>query len=435
MGEIEISLPYFYMRKRRKILKLSDYLRVKRENSKFYGDYAYLNSVKIPTPPLIWSHQKRVFKQMHGINDISYQSSPIMKDLQNDLIGKTTINDFSNIVNKNIKNIEKHIQVLNRNSVEAIMNEADKQLNIKSLDAFIMDYMAFINKLKDMKSFKEIEFAIKPLEGRLQFFQNVALQVSEGEKPPQGSLYKKINWTEYILKGRYLEEEGTNFFKEKLPQNLVLNTGNIKGYYDIGGSFKNSGSMKEDIMIFNDPNFTVSFTIGKDKEKKTMTIQNFIDFVENSSEKKSIRLTQEGYDNLLRNTISAIQAKATRTQHIKFGNINIRTAQRELQGEALLSLKNLYQEQMKITEYTTKKGNIAKRRTSVIVGYHKDYDALFNYNLARNITHVIGKNNLLLTRNGIIDMYTYVMEQFEKGKYFYGINVNLPDNKGNKIVL
>ena len=35
---------------------------------------------------------------------------------------------------------------------------------------------------------------------------------------------------------------------------------------------------------------------------------------------------------------------------------------------------------MKISEYNTAKGNTVKRRTSIIVASHKDYDALFNYN-------------------------------------------------------
>ena len=41
-------------------MNLSDYLRVQRGSSsklkKFYGDYAYLNNVKIPSPIKIWSH-------------------------------------------------------------------------------------------------------------------------------------------------------------------------------------------------------------------------------------------------------------------------------------------------------------------------------------------------------------------------------------------
>ena len=410
-------------------MNLSDYLRVQRGSSsklkEFYGDYAYLNNVKIPDPIKILNHQKTIFKQMHGINDTN-TSSWIMEELKKDLTGTS---NFYNSLDQNIKNIEQHIWALNRNSIDSVMDEADKLFNIKTIDNFITDYENFINGLKDMKSIKEIEFAIKPLETRLEQLQNIATSLSNGEVPPKGSLKNRISWVEYILKGQYLEEKGTEFFQSKLPNNIVLNTGSLKGYYDIMGNFKNSGSMKEDIMIFDNPNFTISFTIGKNDERKTMTLKEFINFLENSSEKQTIRLTQEGYE------ISAIQAKATRTSHIKFGNINIRTADREIQGEALLSLKNLYQEQMKVSTYNTAKGNTAKRKTSIIVASHKDYDALFNYNLARNITHVIGKNNLLLTRHGVTDMHSYIMNQFEAGRYFYGIDINLASNGGNKIAI
>lgn len=419
-------------------MNLSDYLRAQRGSGsklkKFYGDYAYLNNVKIPSPIKIWSHQKRIFKQMYGINDTN-TSSWIMEELQKDLAGTSNLLDFSNMLDQNIRNIEQHVQALNRNSIDSVMDEADKLFNIKTIDDFITDYKNFINSLKNMKSIKEIEFAIKPLETRLEQLQNIATSLSNGEVPPKGSLKNRISWVEYILKGQYLEEKGTEFFQSKLPNNIVLNTGSLKGYYDIMGNFKNSGSMKEDIMIFDNPNFTISFTIGKNDERKTMTLKEFINFLENSSEKQTIRLTQEGYDALMNNAISSIQAKATRTSHIKFGNINIRTADREIQGEALLSLKNLYQEQMKVSTYNTAKGNTVKRRTSIIVASHKDYDALFNYNLARNITHVIGKNNLLLTRHGVTDMYSYIMNQFEAGRYFYGIDINLASNGGNKIAI
>jgi hypothetical protein len=42
--------------------------------------------------------------------------------------------------------------------------------------------------------------------------------------------------------------------------------------------------------------------------------------------------------------------------------------------------------------------------------------------LAKNLNYIIGKNNnLLLTRKGLQDMNTFIMEQFNQGRYFYGI--------------
>ena len=136
-------------------MNLSDYLRAQRGSGsklkKFYGDYAYLNNVKIPSPIKIWSHQKRIFKQMYGINDTN-TSSWIMEELQKDLAGTSSLLDFSNSLDQNIKNIEQHIQALNRNSIGAVMDEADKLFNIKTIDAFITDYENFINSLKDIET-------------------------------------------------------------------------------------------------------------------------------------------------------------------------------------------------------------------------------------------------------------------------------------------
>ena len=83
------------------------------------------------------------------------------------------------------------------------MDEADKLFNIKTIDAFIADYKNFINNLKNMKSIKEIEFAIEPLGTRLDELQSIAEKLSNGEVPPKGSLKNRISWVEYILKGQY----------------------------------------------------------------------------------------------------------------------------------------------------------------------------------------------------------------------------------------
>ena len=32
-------------------------------------------------------------------------------------------------------------------------------------------------------------------------------------------------------------------------------------------------------------------------------------------------------------------------------------------------------------------------------------------------------------------MYSYIMNQFEAGRYFYGIDINLASNGGNKIAI
>jgi hypothetical protein len=46
--------------------------------------------------------------------------------------------------------------------------------------------------------------------------------------------------------------------------------------------------------------------------------------------------------------------------------------------------------------------------------------------------HIVGKNNrLLLTRKGLVDMHSFIMEQFDANRYFYGLeDFNLKSNAG-----
>ena len=134
-----------------------------------------------------------------------------------------------------------------------------------------------------------------------------------------------------------------------------------------------------------------------------------MEFLEQKKSSTSIHLTEEGYASLQAHLISGVQAKATRSNKIKFGNVNIKNGKGGLQEQALQVLQDIYQDQ--------KTG----KSFSILKNEHEDYDALFNYNLAHYINHIVGKNNkLLLTRKGLTDTYSFIMEQFNYGRYFKG---------------
>ena len=92
-------------------------------------------------------------------------------------------------------------------------------------------------------------------------------------------------------------------------------------------------------------------------------------------------------------------------------------------------LKEIYQEQVNASE--------GKRGYSILQNQHADYDLLFNYNLAHYINHIVGKNNkILLTRNGLTDTYSFIMEQFQQGRHFYGVQpFKLSSNAGIPVAL
>jgi hypothetical protein len=76
-------------------------------------------------------------------------------------------------------------------------------------------------------------------------------------------------------------------------------------------------------------------------------------------------------------------------------------------------------------------------KAKIIKNEDDHYNLLFNYNLAKNLNYILGiNNNLLLTRNGIVDLYSYIMSLFDKDKYFYATDrVRLSSNRANKIAI
>ena len=217
------------------------------EKADFYNGSVkaqYLNSVGIPSPNLIVAHQKKVFKAIANINNFN---DPAIKELNNDLMG-TNVGWGVNAIdfNEKISKIEKYVDALNQGSAEAIAQKmAEVEPHIKSLDRLIAEFEMFFKNLQKYKSMKEVQYALGPIYNRLNQLSSVAQRLSEGQlgPMPQGSLCKKISWCEYALKGQYLEAAGKEFFAERLPRNIVLETGHIRGYYDIFGSFKSGGQM------------------------------------------------------------------------------------------------------------------------------------------------------------------------------------------------
>lgn len=408
-------------------MRLADYINNRRGSADRLAFYdgtvqaEFCNNVTVPSETQILHHQKQVFKLQRGLYGLQ-NTDEIIKQLNQDLRGNNLAN-FGFDLNNSITKIEQFISVLNQSDYSSMINKAE-ELGFKTteMDLLISEFKTFYSHLDTYESMQEVKYALYPIANRLSLLENYVMSLSDGSipAPPTDSLVKRITWCEYAIKGQYLEARGRKFFAEKLPQNMVvLNTGHMRGYYDIFGQFKSGGQMKEDLMIFDNPHVMIEFTLGENPKKYQMTLKQFLEFMDTKTGSETVRLTQEGYDELQRNLIAAVQAKATRSNRLKFGNINIRTSNLERQGQALIALKDIYQE------------------APILKNEHPDYTALFNYNLARNINHILGMNNsLLLTRDGIVDMYTYIVSLFDKGKYFYATDpVKLSGNKANKIAI
>lgn len=400
-------------------MRLGDYVRYASHAIAIESKYKesienkYIQATLVPSVTMILQHQKKCFQQIRGISNGSIAlPDKRISELNNDLIHLYNDSGFNKIVERNISEIEAYIQALNSKTAEKnISNLNEIRGKEQDLNFLILKTKQFFNIVATYENMQQVSFAFGPIYEKLNALQNyVCAQLGPEISPPsEKSFLKRLIWTEYIIKGEYLEQAGKQFFREYLPRDYrIIQTGRIGGQIDIFGNFQSSRSMKEDIMILDNQNFQIEFTI--DDKKKQMRIDEFIQYVESYKGSKKIQLTIEGYQTLQQHLISGVQAKATKTNHIKFGNINLKDVyNNSIQGVSLWHLKQIYAKE-------NHKGGLPLRVT------HLDYNLLFNYNLAKNLNYIIGKNNnLLLTRKGLQDMNTFIMEQFNKGRYFYGI--------------
>lgn len=405
-------------------MRLLDYKNSRSKPGSFYQFQAvddFLQGVTVPSVQMIIQHQKEIFKLQRGVYG-PQKTNHLLTQLNNDLKGISTAN-FHKQSDEIITKIEHFVDILNQKDQVSMMTRSE-ELGYKVLDlnSLIAEIRLFFNQLADYKNMSEVNYAIDVINRKLAKLEEYVKSQSNDKNilPPKDSFIGRVTWCEYAIKGQYLESRGEEFFVERLPRNMkVLNTGFLRGYYDISGKFQSGGKMKEDLMIFNNSNFQIEFTIGENSTKHKMTLEEFINFINSRSGKESIQLTQEGYESMQQNLIGAVQAKATRSDRIKFGNINIRTASLEIEGRALMALKGVYE------------------KAKIIKNENDHYNLLFNYNLAKNLNYILGiNNNLLLTRNGIVDLYSYIMSLFDKDKYFYATDgVKLSSNRANKIAI
>ena len=372
---------------------------------------------------IIASHQKAIFKKLRGINNTSSNSS--INKLNKSLMSSFNSFNFSAVINQNIAQIEQYVLTLGagQTTTEEALNKLRKNfspLNTE-IDKLIEEARLFFKQLKSYGNMEQIAFAFNALDNRLAALQSkVRQQIDNNNQgismPNKDDFLSNLIWTEYIIKGEYLEQVGKEYFSKIIPLGWrVLQTGRLGGYIDLMGNYHASGAMKSDLMILDGENFIIEFHEGEGPAKH-MGIDEFITYIGSHQGSKQIQLTEHSFHELHAHLKAGIQAKATRTERIKFGKVNLLNAAKEDEGYALLAL------------YSVHKAEKAKQDSKKypLFTNHAAYNALYNYNLARNLNYVVGKNNtLLLTRTGLEDMNTFILKQFDRNRYFYGADYNL----------
>ena len=383
---------------------ISNYYVGKNIPKKWYGEAAFLNSTSIPTSSEIINFQRVRAKCYDNI----FRNNELIKQFNNDLIAIIEESSQNSIFNYHIEQIEHAVQNISGTYSADFAKEELTQL-VQGFPSLIQQYQSLINRIGSTTNASQVVAALTRFDQQLSMLEMRMQKYAVEGLPEKGSYLKRLYWVENQLKGYQLEIDGVDFFQQRIPTEIkVLQTGAVKGpRFDILGNQTSTGkSIQEDLMLLIDKGIKIEYKI-KSKTDEVITVQRTLDeFIQDCSNStyKTISLTLSGYRALQEQMVAGITAKATRTGKIRFGSISLSNLSLEsvnYQTESLLMLQELY--------------SIQK---TPLKESHEDYDALFNYSLARALTYIIGQDNtLILTRNGISTTADFLAEQFNKGHY------------------
>ena len=121
------------------------------------------------------------------------------------------------------------------------------------------------------------------------------------------------------FQGELLEEIGTAWFNQRIPRELNLQAVTTAKVYKQGATKQGSGQLIQDMLIFSTDNtdilndVQITYIIGKDN-KKTVSLGEFLNLLQNYSGSEQIKIDDEAYDMLVARSEMGIQAKSGKNQ-------------------------------------------------------------------------------------------------------------------------
>ena len=297
-----------------------------------------------------------------------------------------------------------------RNSIQSMsktLNDIVQQKRVQSTDQYIEQLQNNLNKIQQ---------ALSKQAPSLVLLDSNLFQTAKGENT---SFMHQLGYLSNHIKGiSLLEREGVLFFKElvesSFPEDFIV-VGN--GQWNVGGK-----NPSQDALIF-EKDAQVRLLDGTKKP-----IMEWLNDLEKRSGTKKISMSNIEYLNLLAQALG-VQAKYHRGGYITMAS-NITLADVIDNAPALRNLYILYR------GFEGYKGENVSHKFNV-KATHKDYKALFSYEIGKIMDRVINENYYMITAKGITDSYTYFLDLLNKQKYFAPIgNVSLyPINKKYRIAI
>lgn len=394
-------------------------------------DYSFLNGV---TPPSIQEIGEAQMANIRQTMPITPQLQALANKLNKDMVVKLNNEGEMIEIEEAISKIE---QALSYTETGSAANLSNNKKATATVEAMVSSFQELERRLSEVykmiaasggavpgsqleKELARVDDIYRAVVSQLQAFDNGATVMS----PETVGYLKTAEWLGRRIKGKYLEVVGTEWINKKLPSGIkAVNVGKVMGpTIDILGNMSNGGAkmIRTDIMGFDlSKNITISFTTGNEKTPHTMSLKEFIDFVEKQGETTSITLDGDNLQLLQSALVFGVQAKAGKGQAVfnpKPVSINqvIQLEGNSTYANALSLLVSLAIDD----EYLAKTSDA--------------YQALFNYCLSKGINNIIGKeNSLVLTRQGIMTMREYLLNQWDTANKIVQakkrVNITTPD--------
>ena len=379
----------------------------------FWGDFEWLEGLSVGNP---LEMQRQAAQQLEDVQGWER----IRQNLQHDIKDPVIMNEAQML--KHIQDIEDAIGYKGLGGLKT----KNKEITSEQLKAFIGKHDTLLMDLKNIynmfdaqksrtiiKALERLDLAIKDLEA------DVSALTGEPAVFSNRGYLQTLNWVEWHLKGYLLEAEGTKFLQERIPDLesiKIVNTGDILGpTLDIFGGVQNAKKqLGADIMAFDKEiakNIFITYEIDKQK-RGPLSLLEFLQVIEDNAGEKTITIFAEDYPKIQTALIAGIQAKSGQ------GNIKFRVVSpATLFGSgtdiarALESLNWLM---------NNKWGGQLKQKDDI-------YDAMFNLELSRHLTGIIGKDNtVMLTRDGFQSTKEFLINAYNQGKMIMGLKpINL----------
>lgn len=374
-----------------------------KHHNNFYGEMEEYQSLSAPTPEEIYKEQKRRLMEFQMLSfKNNNKTRAINSFLQlNGVIARSS-NKYDQMVYERMNDI---FQQINQMFQSGYVNKNTRnRLNEdKNLEKEIISKLIVLGRsLDDLRSQANMLISSSYIDNLNAIIKSLP-----------GADVDLVLRTLYQIKGDLLEEIGTEWYNNRIPQQLntkAFSAGSIKG---------KNGQLITDILVVDMDNIDLfsqelSFKIGSNGEEQTLSLNEFLKKVESYSGSEQIIIGSEGEDLLQKISLIGVQAKSGINQLP--WNTGSKNTYATIQGENnqfdiyCRFLKHI--EELRYSEKWNGEKNIKKESPA--------YKAMANYELAKSLSKVLHlskmANQYVLTPNGFMPFVTRIMELYEKRK-------------------